>query len=98
MPNSEAIMRNKAETYNGWTKINSPFNGRMIKIGNIRNCNDDSLVKNLQIKESIINVLKKYDIKDYELYSVDNENEYSVDLRLKENIYNHFKNHMNKVK
>jgi len=98
MPSSETIMRNKAETYNGWTKINSPYDGRMIKIGNIRNCNDDSLIKNLDIKNSIINVLKKYNINDYELYVIDNDNEYSIDLRLKENIYNHFKNNMNKLK
>jgi hypothetical protein len=90
MPQIENILIDKALTIKGWNKLNDS-SSRSIKVGYIRNCNDELIIdKNL--KESIKNILKKYDIDDYELIEFNNKNEYSFDVRLKEIFYQSLKN------
>ena len=90
MPQIENILIDKALTTEGWNKLNDS-SSRSIKVGYIRNCNDELIIdKNL--KESIVNILKKYDINDYELIESNEKNEYSFDVRLKENFYQSLKN------
>ena len=86
---TESLMRNRTETYNGWTKGDGK---RIIRVGNTINCNGDGVFKNYKIKEDMTEVLKKYDIDDFELREISNENEHSYELQLPEDIYEHFKN------
>jgi hypothetical protein len=88
---TETIMRNRTETYDGWTKGNGK---RIIRLGNAINCNGDGIFKNYKIKEDMTGVLKKYEIDDFELREISNENEHSYELKLPEDIYEHFKNKM----
>jgi hypothetical protein len=92
MPEVESLMRNRVETLHGWTKSNHPYACRSIKIGNVRNCNNDGLIKNFKIKANIVEVLNKYKINDYLLTEIDTEFEHSYDLKLKEEIYYSLKN------
>jgi len=89
MPNIETLMRNSASTHNGWTKTNEPSNHRIIRIGNIANCNDDSIIYDMQLKKNIEDVLHKYNIdsKSYLLNEVKTPFEYSYELRMKEESY-----------
>lgn len=87
---TETLMRNRAETYNGWTKTfdnNNKIPLRTIKLGNVRNCNNDGIIKNFKVKNNILEVLTKYDINDYNINETDNEHECSYELQLKEEIY-----------
>ena len=87
---TETLMRNRAETYNGWTKSFDNINKislRTIKLGNVRNCNNDGIIKNFKVKNNMLEVLTKYDITDYKINETDNENECSYELLLKEDIY-----------
>lgn len=87
---TETLMRNRAETYNGWSKTFDNINKiplRTIKLGNVRNCNNDGIIKNFKVKNNMLEVLTKYDITDYEINETDNEYECSYELLLKEEIY-----------
>lgn len=88
MTSTESIMRNRTETYDGWTKGNGK---RIIRLGNALNCNGDGIFKNYKIKEDMTWVLKKYDIDDFELKEISNENEHSYELQLPEDIYERLK-------
>lgn len=90
---TESLMRNRAETYNGWTKTFDNINKlpmRTIKLGNVRNCNNDGLIKNFKVKNNILEVLTKYNITDYKINETDNNDECSYELLLKEEIYKSF--------
>lgn len=87
MPQIESIMLNSSNTPHGWTKTNEPIGYRVIKIGNIRNCNDDGIIKNLWLNKNISDVLNKYEINDYIMNEINTNSEYSIELKLSENIY-----------
>ena len=89
MPQIENIIINKTLSDNGWDKLDNSL-CRSIKIGYLRNCNDD-LINDKNLKEKIENILKKYNINEYELIESNDNNEYSFDIRLKENTYDNFK-------
>tara|TARA_Y200000002_G_C22594255_1_gene626606 strand:+ start:271 stop:561 length:291 start_codon:yes stop_codon:yes gene_type:complete len=91
MPNPESIMYNKAKSCDGWSKINKPYIGRSIIVGNIRNCNDDEPIIDLNLKKRIEKFLKNNNINEYELIELNNSDSYSFDIRLKEDVYNNFK-------
>ena len=80
MPQIESIMLNSANTPNGWTKTNEPF-------GYTRNCNDDGIIKNVWLNKNISEVLNKYEINDYIMNEINTNSEYSIELKLSENIY-----------
>lgn len=86
---TESLMRNRTETYNGWTKGNGK---RIIRLGNVINCNGDGIFKNYKIKDDMNSILKKYNIDEFELKEISDQYEHSYELRLTENTYDHFKN------
>lgn len=86
MSKSESIMINKAQSPEGWIKSNSNVSCRSIKIGFVKNCNDE-LLKDPTLYSSIEQTLKKYKIKKYELHVLDTDFEYSVDVKLDETNY-----------
>ena len=96
MSKIESLMRNSASTHNGWTKTNQPSNHRIIRIGNAVNCNDDSIICDVQLKKNIEDVLHKYDIcvEDYLLNEVKTQFEYSYEVRMKEESYENLVNKM----
>ena len=98
MPHIESIMLNSAHTTHGWTKTNEPSGFRVIKIGNTRNCNDDGIIKNLWLNKNIIEVLNKYEINDYIMNEINTNSEYSIELKLSENIYIELINKMSQKK
>lgn len=98
MPHIESIMLNSAHTTHGWTKTNEPSGFRVIKIGNTRNCNDDGIIKNLWLNKNIIEVLNKYEINDYIMNEINTYSEYSIELKLSENIYTELINKMSQKK
>ena len=94
MTNIETLMRLRASTSNGWTKTNQPSNHRVIRFGNAVNCNDDSIICDMQLKRKIEDVLHKYDIcsETYLLNEVKTQFEYSYELRMKEESYGNLVN------
>lgn len=92
MPNPESIMCNKAQSCEGWLKVDSPYPCRIIQIGYVRNCNDE-LVIDYDLKNTIENILKNRNINqdDYELTEKKDNDSYSFDIRLKESAYDNFK-------
>ena len=95
MPTSEILLKNKANLNLGWTKCDEPFIGRVIRIGNQKNCNDDSLIVCHYIKNDIEKIFKKYSINDYILNEIKTNYEFSYEIRLKEDVYETFKNDLN---
>ena len=89
MPQIENIIINKTLSDEGWDKLDK-ISCRSIKIGYLRNCNDD-LINDKNLKEKIENILKKFNINEYELIESNDNNEYSFDIRLNENAYCNFK-------
>jgi hypothetical protein len=92
MPNPESIMCIKAQSTEGWLKLESPYPCRTIQIGYLKNCNDE-LVIDLKLKSVIENIFKNRNISDsdYELIETKNNNLYSFNIRLKEYAYDNFK-------
>lgn len=88
----ERLLRNSAETFNGWTKLNG--NERVIKIGNRRNCNDDGIIRDLTIKKKMMDILNKYSInvEDYRINEINTKFESSFELIIKEETYKSFSN------
>lgn len=86
---TEKIMRNRAETCDGWA-IENGF--RNIRVGNVNNCNLDGIIRNYKIKDNMNDILTKYDIKQFELKEINNEFEHSYKLELREEIYTELKN------
>jgi len=94
MSRIESLMSLRAATHNGWTKINQPSNHRVIRIGNASNCNDDSIIYDLKLKQNIENVLRKYNISDdsYILNEIKNKYEYSYEVKVSESSYKQLAN------
>lgn len=96
MDNTERLMTIKALTRNGWRILNNsddsmqPDMVRTIKIGNLKNCNDDGIICDPTIKTKMEEVMKKYNINDYYIEEHINSTEFSYELKLKENNYNEF--------
>ena len=88
---TESLMRNRAETFDGWTKGNG---FRMIRLGNTKNCNEDGIIRNYNIKDNMNDVLKKYNIEEFNLKEISNNIEHSYELQLKEEIYKNLKRKM----
>ena len=88
----ERLLRNSAETFNGWTKLNG--NERVIKIGNRRNCNDDGIIRDLTIKKKMMDILNKYSInvEDYRINEINTKFESSFELIIKEETYKYLSN------
>lgn len=89
MDRTENLMTIRALTKNGWTKLNGKH--RTIKIGNVRNCNDDGMICDPNIKNKMENFMKKYDIKEYQIEEHINPMEFSYELILDEEQYNNLK-------
>ena len=90
MNTTESILRNKVQSELGWNKTELPKQGRTIKIGNERNCNDDGIVPNPTIKNDIEEVMKKYDIDSYHLDKIHTQFEFSYQIFLTEKDYQTF--------
>lgn len=92
MPMStENLLIEKACSTNGWTKLTDSNNQhyRIIRIGNNVNCNGE-LIKNLHIKSTLENVMKKYNIEKYQINEVETEFEFSYQLQLDNENYEKF--------
>ncbi len=83
MKSTEIILSNAMNTKYGWTKSNCM---RCIRLGNKVNCNGE-ILKNYLIKESIIEIMKKFEIIEYEIENIDNKFEFSYELKINENQY-----------
>jgi len=99
MDRTENLMTIKALTRDGWRKINNSDDSldpvRTIKIGNLKNCNDDGIICDPTIKTKMEEVMKKYNIYDYCIEEHINSSEFSYELKLKENYYNEFIKNLN---
>ena len=91
MSRIEVLFKIRADSEHGWTKTNKPESGRIIRIGNQKNCNDDGLFCNKKTKGQIEETLKKFEIDDFNIENFHNEFEYSYELFLKEDVYQIFK-------
>ena len=97
----ESILKYKAKSKNGWTKCLisegcDTIYGRVIRVGNQKNCNDDGLICDLSIENKIKEILNKhkiYDNKDsiIRITNVNSEFEFSYEIFLDEDTYNTFK-------
>lgn len=96
----ENILKNSAETFNGWTKLNK-FGKmlRTIRIGNQSNCNNDGLICDLTIEKKLIEILNKYDINpnEYEIMNIHTKFEYSYQLDISEEGYDKLRDNLIKV-
>lgn len=88
---TENLLIEKACSSNGWTKLTDSNNQhyRIIRIGNSVNCNGE-LIKNLHIKTTLENVMKKYNIEKYEINEIETEYEFSYQLQLDNENYQKF--------
>lgn len=86
MDKIEVLLRNSADTHNGWTKNK---NKRVIRIGHTLNCNNDSLIRDDSIEEKMINLMNKYDIdsKSFDIEKIRSELEHSFELSISEEEY-----------
>lgn len=89
---TESLMTIKALTRNGWKRSD---NERTIKIGNLKNCNDDGIICDPTIKIKMEEVMKKYNINDYYIEEHINSSEFSYELKLNEDLYNEFIKNLN---
>ena len=92
MPMStENLLIEKACSTNGWTKFTNSDNQhyRIIRLGNNVNCNGE-LIKNFHIKNTLEEVMKKYNIDNYEINEVETEYEFSYQLQLDNENYEKF--------
>lgn len=88
------IMRNAGKREDGWLGLidetkNIVF--RSIRIGNHITCNGD-LIKDTQIITEIKKIFHDNDIEEYRLNEIDTKLEYSIEIKLKEEIYHDFIN------
>lgn len=99
----EDIIANKCLSSNGWTKLSCNAKGgsdlitkprRVIRIGNCVNCNGD-IMKNLKTGKQMELVMEKYNIRDYNITTIDTKYEYSYELDISENTYEEL---VNKIK
>jgi|SaaInlV_165m_DNA_3_1040750.scaffolds.fasta_scaffold157904_1 hypothetical protein len=86
----ESLMENKAITNIGWIKDDN--DNRIIRIGNVMNCNNDGLICDKSIKQKMINLMNKFNIINYEIENIHTKYEYSFELRIKEKDYISFVN------
>tara|TARA_Y100000992_G_C21264759_1_gene493352 strand:+ start:80 stop:406 length:327 start_codon:yes stop_codon:yes gene_type:complete len=94
---TENLLIEKARSTNGWTKLTDSNNQhyRTIRLGNNVNCNGE-LIKNLYIKNTLEEVMKKYNIDKYDINEVDTEFEFSYQLQLDNENYEKFIQEINK--
>ena len=85
-------MIEKLQSPEGWSKsiTNDNKNIRLICIGNIKNCNDE-IIKNINIKNDIIEMLNKYNIKSLKIENIITEYEFSYVVSIEEEEYKKFK-------
>ena len=83
MQHIKNIMKKRMQTASGWTKLDT--DKRYIRIGSSSNCNDE-IVYDPRSKEFIACLLDQYGIV-YEITSIENTQERSVELRLTEEQY-----------
>ena len=96
MDRTEQLITIKALTRDGWKRSgNEESPERTIKIGNLKNCNDDGIICDPTIKEKMEEVMKKYNINDYYIEEHINSSEFSYELKLKEFYYNEFIKNLN---
>jgi hypothetical protein len=89
---TEKIMIEKTQSLEGWNKsiTDDNKNVRFICIGNIKNCNDE-IIKNINIKTDIINILDKYNIELLKIENIITEYEFSYIVSIEEEEYKKFK-------
>jgi len=96
---TESLFINAFKATNGWSKLNdaSDMNNqiqyRCIRLGNQSNCNGE-IIKNIFIKKQIEYILTKHEITDYVINEIDNDYEYSFQLKLTESVYQVLKKKM----
>ena len=93
MDNTKDILYRAAIKNNGWLKPS--YDKRTIKIGNKVNCNGEVL-KNDNTKKFLINIMKKLDINEYDIETIDNEFEYSYQLYINEKSFQELKEKIDK--
>lgn len=88
---TENLLIEKACSANGWTKLTDSNNHhyRIIRLGNNVNCNGE-LIKNLYIKKTFEEVMKKYNIDKYNIEEIETEYEFSYQLQLDTENYEKF--------
>ena len=59
----ETLIEKKAITNNGWIKDNNE--NRIIRIGNVMNCNNDGLICDKSIKQKMINLMNIHILCEY---------------------------------
>lgn len=88
---TEQLMRNSAAKNSGWTScVQNGCVNRIIQIGTRKNCNQDVLIKIPQIETNIRDIMSKYNITDYEVNEIEDNDEHSYQLSLKEEVYKDF--------
>ena len=95
---TENILRNATHSIPGWMKIDCNARGatekvamtrRSIRVGNTVNCNGE-ILKNYKIRDYMEDIMRKYNISNYDIQLIDNKYEFSYELTLREDIYNAF--------
>ena len=95
MSSIESLLKDKAIFNKGWVKSNN--NTRLIRIGNVLNCNNDGLIRDLSIEKKMIDLMNKYNIKEYKIKNYHTKNEFSYELEIKENEYLLFLDKLKKI-
>jgi len=96
----ESLIIHSATIMNGWTqKTTSDFKVfRTIRIGSQMNCNSDGLICDHTTEDKIKNIMKKYNIEEYELHNTHTRVEYSTEIVLTEDVYTTFINNLLNLK
>lgn len=81
---TESIMRNKMESY-GWSMVNNTH--RTIRIGFQSNCNEDGIIVDPNLKTKLEDVLRKYNVSNYQLTPTSNKWEHSYEVRITNDDY-----------
>jgi len=95
MSSIESLLKDKAIFNKGWVKSNN--NTRLIRIGNVLNCNNDGLIRDLSIEKKMIDLMNKYNIKKYKIKNYHTKYEFSYELEIKENEYLLFLDKLKKI-
>lgn len=90
---TERILTNRAtESQYGWLKTTDTDNSiiRTIRVGNLKNCNGDSVICDHSIKKNMELTMEKYGINNYELKNIHTDNEFSYEISMLEDEYSKF--------
>lgn len=100
---TENLLRNATHSIPGWMKIDCNARGatekvamtrRSIRVGNTVNCNGE-ILKNYKIRDYMEDIMRKYNISNYDIQLIDNKYEFSYELTLRQDVYDAFNNAIN---